>query len=74
MSKIDAPDRSQQEPFKPMPSFPGFDRLFLLEDPLSNSTFRGAFDASADPLELTRGDQRTDIASSFPSVLSYFVW
>jgi len=39
-----------------MVAFPGFDRVYLLQDPLSTSAYRGRFDTSIDPLAITRGE------------------
>ena len=45
-----------------MLTFPGFDRVYLLQDPLSTNVYRGRFDTSINPLAITRGE----VASETP--------
>lgn len=42
-----------------MPSFPGFEHVYSLRDPLSNRSLRGNFEAREDCLALTRGETTT---------------
>jgi hypothetical protein len=65
----------KKEPSGGVTRFLGFDHFYLLEDPVSNSYFRGDFDSTLDPLRITRGEDTTtmpipvrwDMGQSTPS-------
>jgi len=62
-----------------MQNFPGFERLYALQDPFSKRPLRGEFDAKVDCLALTRGEAKTtrEVSVSWAmggALPSDFIW